>query len=285
MSVVAEKKQSNYHKYTFEHKSNAKDFRFMLTSDWHFDNPKSNRELLFKHLDECLKTETYVIVNGDLLCLMQGKYDPRGSKSGIRNEHNGDNYLDLVIKDTALKLKPYAHLILQINRGNHETSVSRRAETDVAERLVDEINHISGTSIQIGEYMGYITLSFNRFNGNHKVINVAYDHGHWGGVITKGALSVTRHASMFPQADVVISGHTHDGWIMNHPRYVMNNNKSTVEIKNQWHIKTGTYKEEFKGGKGWAVEKIAMPKYLGSCFMNVKYVRDSDLEYTFTLTY
>lgn len=285
MSVKAERKQCNFHRYTFENKKSNSDFRFMFTSDWHFDNPKSNRNLLFKHLDECLKTNTYIIVNGDLLCLMQGKYDPRRGKSAIRPEHNGDMYLDLVINNTAEKLKKYAHLILQINRGNHETSVSQRTETDVSERLVTEINRISGSKIQVGEYMGYITLSFNRNGGGNKTLNIAYDHGHWGGVITKGALSVTRHASMFPQADVIISGHTHDGWIMNHPRYVLNSNKGSVEIKNQWHIKTGTYKEEFEHGKGWAVEKIAMPKYLGSCFMNLKYSRDCDLEYTFTLTY
>lgn len=285
MNVKAERKQCNFHRYTFENKKSRSDFRFMFTSDWHFDNPKANRDLLFKHLDECVKTNTYIIVNGDLLCLMQGKYDPRRNKSAIRPEHNGDNYLDLVIYNTAKVLSKYAHLILQINKGNHESAVSSRNETDVTERLVTEINLLAGTNIQVGEYMGYITLSFNRLGGAYKSLNVAYDHGHWGGVITKGALSVTRHASMFPQADVVISGHTHDGWIMNHPRYVMNHIKGTVEVKNQWHVKTGTYKEEFQHGKGWAVEKIAMPKYLGSCFMNLKYIRDNDLEYTFTLTY
>lgn len=283
--VVIQKIQSNYHKYSFKTPKRRENFRFMLTSDWHFDNPKTNRELLFKHLDECLATNTYIIVNGDLLCLMQGKYDPRRSKSGVRNEHNGDMYLDLVIKDTAKKLSKYAHLILQFNTGNHESSVSLKTETNVLERLVDEINKLSGANIQLGEYMGYITLSFSRGEANHKTLNIGYDHGHWGGVITKGALSVTRHASMFPQADVMISGHTHDGWIMNHPRYVMNTQKKSVSIKNQWHIKTGTYKEEFEGGKGWAVEKIAMPKYLGSCFMDVKYSKEDDLEYLFQLTY
>jgi predicted phosphodiesterase len=285
MDVNIERIQCNYHRYVFNQKQNNADFKFMFSSDWHFDNPKCNRDLLFKHLDYCLKNKIYIIVNGDLLCLMQGKYDPRRNKSAVRPEHNGDMYLDLVINSTAEKLKKYAHLILQINSGNHETSVSQRTETNVLERLINEINRIANTNIQLGEYMGYIGLLFSKNNGNNKKLIIAYDHGHWGGVVTKGALSVTRHASMFPQADVVISGHTHDGWIMNHPRYVMNSDKKKVSIENQWHVKTGTYKEEFEKGKGWAVEKIGMPKYLGSCFMDVKYHRENDLEYTFSLTY
>lgn len=89
---------------------------------------------------------------------------------------------------------------------------------------------------------------------------------------------------MFPNADVVVSGHTHDGWIMNHPRHVLSPQKGSVQIKNQWHVKSGTYKEEFEHGKGWATEKIGMPKYLGSCIMNVVYSREKELKYTFSLT-
>jgi hypothetical protein len=72
---------------------------------------------------------------------------------------------------------------------------------------------------------------------------------------------------------------------MNHPQLRMNEYKRKVEVRNQWHIKTGTYKEEFENGKGWAVEKIGMPKYLGSCFMTVYYNDKQNLEYTFTLTH
>ena len=39
----------------------------------------------------------------------------------------------------------------------------------------------------------------------------------------------------------------------------------------QLHIKTGTYKEEFAAGIGWAVERITMPKSLGSWWLNFRY--------------
>lgn len=278
-----EKYQKNYHRFTISCK-NIEKLSLFTTSDWHFDNPKCNRELLFKHLKQAKEQDSMIMVVGDMLCLMQGRYDPRRSKSAIRPEHNKDNYLDLVINDTAEKLRPYAHNILIITKGNHETSVSSRMETDVIERLVERINTLEGSNIQVGEYTGYLTLNFQ--NGQTKrSLNIGYSHGNWGGIITKGTLSVVRYAAIMPDCDIMFSGHTHDGWIVTQPRLVRNQYSKKVEVKNQWHIKTGTYKEEFAEGKGWAVERIAMPKYLGSCFTDIYFNTRKDLEYTFTLTH
>lgn len=275
--------QNNYHRFEIE-VSSKEEVNLFTTSDWHFDNPKCNRELLFKHLDEAKSKNALIAITGDLFCLMNGRYDPRRSKSAIRPEHNKDNYLDLVINDTAEKLRPYAKNIILVSRGNHETSVSQRMETDITTRFVERLNALEGTNIQVGNYTGYYTLNFTYGGGNNKSLNIGYSHGNWGGVITKGTLSVVRYASYMPDCDIMFSGHTHDGWIMSHPRLKRNDRKKSVEVQNQWHIKTGTYKEEFASGNGWAVEKIAMPKYLGSCFTTIKYSHHKDLEYRFTLT-
>jgi predicted phosphodiesterase len=278
------KNQSNYHHFFFdcESKDNLKLF---ISSDWHYDNPKCNRKLLTQHLDEAMKRDAKIVVTGDLLCLMQGTYDPRRGKSAIRPEHNGDNYLDLVINDTANFLVKYAKNILLISQGNHETSVSKRNETDVLTRLVERVNTIAGSNIQIGEYMGYYALSFLYKNGKGRILHIGYDHGHWGGIITKGSLSVVRMAAIMPQADVIFSGHTHDGFVIPHARLVLNEHTKKVSIENQWHIKTGTYKEEFEQGKGWAVERIGIPKYLGGCFVDINYNSNTELNYTFALTF
>ena len=70
------------------------------------------------------KKNGYIIVTGDLFCLMQGKYDKRSSKSDILPQHNKNNYLDAVIDEAIELLTPYAHNILLLSKGNHETSVS-----------------------------------------------------------------------------------------------------------------------------------------------------------------
>jgi len=106
--MITQKKSHNFHRYVIKEQKENAEIEFLLTSDWHFDNPKTNRKLLFEHLDEAVKRNAKIIINGDMLCLMQGKYDPRKAKNAIRPEHNGNDYLDLVINDTAQKMLPYA---------------------------------------------------------------------------------------------------------------------------------------------------------------------------------
>ena len=284
--MKAKKHSSNYHR--FEIPMQATDEKWMFTcSDVHFDNPKCNRELFFQHMNKALDLDAMITITGDFFCLMQGAYDPRKSKSSILPEHNEDNYLDLVINDAAEKLIPYAKNIILISRGNHETSVSKRNETDVMERFVERLNLLAGSNIQIGNYLGYYTLNFHyEATGNiSRPVHVAYSHGHWGGIVTKGALSVMRYSSMFPDADIIFSGHTHDSWVMTQPRYRMRPSREKVEVEKQWHVKTGTYKEEFEEGKGWASERIAVPKHLGGAFTKFYYNTKKNTTFEITLTH
>ena len=55
-------------------------YRFLLLSDIHWDNPKCNRKLLKRHLDEAKEGGHPILINGDLLDLMGGKKDRRAIK-------------------------------------------------------------------------------------------------------------------------------------------------------------------------------------------------------------
>ncbi|NBW22393.1 MAG: hypothetical protein EBR82_82030, partial [Caulobacteraceae bacterium] len=92
-----------------------------LISDLHWDNPKCDRALLKKDLDEAVERNALIIVNGDFFCLMQGKGDPRRSKDDIRPEHNKGNYLQAVVEDAVDWFSPYKNNLALIGYGNHET--------------------------------------------------------------------------------------------------------------------------------------------------------------------
>jgi len=254
------KSKDNFHVFEMNTKEWGMGIQHM--SDIHIDNPKCNRSAFIEHLKEAVAMDYGIVITGDLLCLMNGKYDPRRSKSGIRNEYNEDNYLDLVIHDTARILEPYAHNILMISTGNHESSVSVKNGTNVLERVIDRINQRTGSNIVRGAYMGYYVLNL-KHNGAATMVTIAYDHGHWGGIISKGAQSAMRYAAIFPEADLCHSGHTHDSFLLPIPMYSSNKAKGKVLIRNKWIIRTGTYKEEFEKGEGWATEKIGVPKFIG----------------------
>lgn len=65
---------------------------FLLASDLHLDHPKCKRELLTDHFKQCVDRDGYIMLNGDILCIMQGKYDKRHNKASVRPEDMTDRY-------------------------------------------------------------------------------------------------------------------------------------------------------------------------------------------------
>jgi len=242
---------------------------FFLASDIHLDNPKCNRALLTKHLDEMKRRDGAALFFGDVLCMMQGKYDKRSDKGSIRPEHLGGNYFDLVFRESADWLKPWSDRILLMSDGNHETAVISRNEIDPLENVV-RLMRDQGSPVEHMGYQGYVRFVFSK-EGKQRVrrCTLFFHHGAWGGIITKGTMGGSRYSSIAPDADLLVNGHNHERTITAHPCYRVANN-GQVWIEQRWHLQTGTYKQEFGGTGGWAVERIVMPKSLGGIWLELQ---------------
>jgi hypothetical protein len=245
--------------------------KVLLISDIHWDNPHCNRDLLKKHLDQALAINADILFNGDTFCLMQGAYDPRKSKNDIRPEHNKSNYLDAVINDAIEWFSPYAHLIKVIGYGNHETSILKRAETDVIDRFVFGLNTKNSSNVEVGGYGGWIVYRFARTDGGGKVsYKIKYMHGSGGGgPVTKGVIQFNRMATFVENADLIWMGHVHEDHELT---YTVERLTACykIRLKDILMIRTPTYKEEYNEGKGnWHVERGAPPKPLGGRWLEM----------------
>jgi predicted phosphodiesterase len=252
----------------YECSSGKIEANFLLLSDIHLDNPKCDRKLLISHLEKCKEMGGSVLMFGDVLCLMQGKKDRRGSKGSIRPEHMGDNYFDLVFRESAEFLRPYASMILMMGDGNHETAVINNQEVnplDNVARLMKE----DGSKVEHMNYQGFVRFVFSKNGGSVRRCTLFFHHGTWGGIITKGVMGGGRYAQIAPDADVIVNGHNHERSIVSHPCYRVADN-GNVWIEQRWHVQCGTYKNEFGSGAGWAAEKIVMPKSLGGIWMRLR---------------
>jgi UDP-2,3-diacylglucosamine pyrophosphatase LpxH len=245
-----------------------KDVWFLLTADWHWDNPKCDRELLEKHLKQAKERDAGVLVFGDALCLMQGRADRRSSKSDIREEHNNAMYIDSVIDTFCEWIEPYRANMTLLTYGNHETSILKHLETDVLQRIS------AITKIPLGKYDGWVRFVPTILTEDGKdtikpsVTNLYYHHGSGGGgIVTKGVIQTNRRNAYIDNADIFVSGHIHEAWIMETPKESISSH-GTIQRKSVMHVQTGTYKEEFTGS-GWHVERGAPPKPLGSWWMRI----------------
>jgi len=244
---------------------------FLLTSDVHYDNPQCNRELYYQHLDEAVRRKAGIFCFGDFFCLMQGKFDRRGHKNKVRPEHNTAQYFDDVILNSAETLEKWKDNFIAFTDGNHETNVVKNVETNPLSRMVDRMNLQYKANVFHLPYQGFVRFRFEHNSGGQiRSKLLAFHHGNWGGIVSKGVQSVARYSSIFPQADVFVSGHTHDYWVVPDVRYWVDQ-KGKVQEKWQYHVKTGTYKDEFMDGSGWAVQKIVKPKPLGGWWMRIDF--------------
>lgn len=256
------------------HELNIKgDVQIAMLSDIHWDNPHCDRETLKAHLDYCVKENIPIMINGDFFCFMQGKYDPRRSKADIRPEHNKVNYIDAVIEDCVNWWKPYAHLLTVIGYGNHETAIIKNIETDPLQRFVDLLNHTCGVNVYTGGYGGWLVVNSKKPHGTVKV-NIKYYHGSGGGgLVTKGAINLTRALEMIEGMDVFTKGHIHENSARNDVResvYFSSKRGHVVHQKDIHLMLTGTYKDEYEDGfGGYHIEKGRPVKPIGGRILTI----------------
>lgn len=273
---MVEKLSKNVHKITLSGTYNE----IAVLSDLHWDNPKCDRVLLKKHLDYCLKNKIPVVITGDLFCLMQGRGDNRRNKSDILPEHNNYKYLDSIVETAVEWFTPYASILTVVGYGNHETGIIKWQETDILQRFVDLLNHTTGSNVYTGGYGGWIIYDVHVGHNVKASFKHKYFHGSGGGgIVTKGAINLTRALETYEGFDLFTMGHIHENSCRNDSREILHVHAdvSEIRIKNIHHAITGTYKEEYEdGSKGWHVERGAPPKPLGGRIIMITSKREKD---------
>jgi predicted phosphodiesterase len=262
--------------------------RIALLSDIHWDNPKCDRGILKRHLDYCLENKIPVFINGDFFCLMQGRGDRRGNKSDIRPEHNNAKYLDSIVETAVEWWSPYASILTVIGYGNHETAIIKYQETDLLQRFVDLFNYKNKSNVHTGGYGGWIVLKYNFATHTSMVKQLKYFHGSGGGgIVTKGAINLTRALESYEAMDIFVMGHIHENASRNDVRDTLtfNKGKRCYELQQkQIHLAiTGSYKEEYgDGSNGWHVERGAPVKPVGGRILTLngrRYQNDNTNNY------
>lgn len=252
----------NIHKFSGNLKSSESKFLF-VTSDNHYDSRKCDRRRLKKDFQTAIEKDAWIIINGDWLDVMGMKHDPRSIPNEIRPEYMtaGESYLDLVIKDSAEFLKPYAKNILMIGYGNHETNIVKRQQIDPLKWMVHLLNEFLSAQgethqIELGAYQGAVNLNFTRAKSSQSATKrLFYHHGSGGGAKrSKGILNADILVAQNSWADIIISGHDHNKWYL---PYTVNslNHKGNEWVERKIDIlRLGSYKKKAKTF-GWEIEK------------------------------
>jgi predicted phosphodiesterase len=232
--------------------------RYLLISDVHFDSPHCDRKLLTKHLGQAKAQDAGVMCFGDWFDAMGGRQDKRGSKGQLREEHQVDNYFDVLVDDACGYLEPYASSLVMMSDGNHETAILKHNEINLLGRLTRQLG-----CLHMG-YSGFVRLMFES-SKNRSSRKLYFHHGHGGGgPVTKGTIQTARRAASI-DADIFVSGHIHEAWAVENVMVKMADS-GRIYLSPQYHIQCATYKQEYASG-GYHIEKGRPPKPLGGWWM------------------
>ena len=248
---------------------------FLLRSDAHTDNPHCDRELEKKHLDEALAKGAGILDNGDLFCAMQGAWDPRKSKACLRPEHQVGDYLDALVRTAADFYQPYAKNWVSFGQGNHESSILKRHESNLTERLACTLRDRTGAMCPTTGYTGWIKFQFVINNRVMTSRTLWHCHGYGGGgPVTVDNIQAQRQNAYIEGADIMWSGHTHDRWCREFAKVGMTQDGEVFQ-RSLWYVKSGSYKNEYgTGAGGWHIETGKPPKPLGAWWLKLTYYKE-----------
>ena len=262
-----EAKSHNVHFVNYVMEDPAQEFWVRLSADEHFDSISCQRSLLKEHLNLAVERNALCITAGDYFDAMQVRGDPRSSYDELRPEYKGGDYLDLILNDAARWHEPYAKQFGILAMGNHETSIERHNGTNLTQRFVHGLRQSGGNAFA-GGYTGYIFFRFTVHKNVRSKIVLKYHHGMGGGAapVTRGVIQSNRMAVMFPDADILVSGHNHESWLVPIQQEKINSH-GKIDARPQWHVRVPSYKDSWgKRGKGFDVEK-GSPKPVGCVWL------------------
>lgn len=269
----------NIHLVDLDCTSRTNEWWFLLSGDRHHDNPHADHALELKHLNEARERKAGIIDVGDLHCAMEGKFDPRRNKAGIREEHAmAADYLDSLVRHASDFYAPYSENFVVIGRGNHESAILKNCETDITERTCERMSQTSGHKVHAGGYGGWVRFGVE-INGERYTLSLKYFHGAGGAALMSfDTLKVRRNAAITPDADVIVQGHVHKQWFMplSRERMVCDKHGCRIISDIQYHVRTGTYKDEFGDGhSGWHIEQGRGPEVQGAVWMRLYLAKQS----------
>ena len=251
----------------------------LISSDWHWDSVKCDRDRLAADLREAKRLNACVLSLGDGFDAMGGKFDPRSNgKHDVRPEFQRGNYYDEIVSQCGQWLEPYREQMALISPGNHESSVRKRMETCLTTRLVERLR-VAGSPVRHGGYAGWVLFRASR--GKTTALHrLWYHHGFGGGGGT------TRGAGQFAQylaevdADTIVAGHVHQRTLIEAHRQRITPT-GICRTRPVHLVRSSTYKSE-SVTDGWAVEKGIGARPLGGWWMLLRWTNnDSEIAASF----
>jgi UDP-2,3-diacylglucosamine pyrophosphatase LpxH len=227
----------------------------LLMSDLHLDSEDCDRKFIKHCFAEAKARNAMILIFGDIFDAMGGRNDRRTNKGDLKKSLQESNYYDKVAEDVAEFLIECDILenLGVVTLGNHETAVTKHNELSLLEALSLQVFLKTDGKHRVkilNKYAGYFRININKPSGKlYNSWNAWYNHGSGGGApMTYGVLKTKRRQAII-DADIFISGHTHQSYFVPLSRRYLTT-KGNIVDKEIIHIQLGTAEDTNE----WAIK-------------------------------
>ena len=254
---------------------NKQKFTLMLSSDIHFDSVLCDIDLFTKHLRMAEEKQAPVLIAGDFFDAMQGHDDPRRSIEELKTKYKVSHYFDAIVLEASEFLRQFKIPLYIIALGNHETSVLRKINTNLCERLAYDLRLHQQPAEAMG-YWGYVRIMFkyNKGAGNGSKM-LYYHHGSsTSAPVTRGVIQTARQGAYLHAPDVVLNGHNHQAYCMPIQVERVSQKTMTPYTESVWYLRTPGYKMSPGDSLqtwGYGAERHRSSTPRGCMFLNLEY--------------
>tara|TARA_R100000995_G_scaffold84848_1_gene65190 strand:+ start:440 stop:1327 length:888 start_codon:yes stop_codon:yes gene_type:complete len=273
MKLHIEELNENVHLFEYQGVRSTELVPTLFCSDIHLDSIGCKRNIFKRHLDEIKDANGLIFIFGDLLDVMASYGDRRLQREELDPQfiQKGRTYLDLVVEYAVEFLKPYAQNIALISYGNHEKTISKFHNHDILRSIVWALNLEPNVNIQLGGYSGWVFFRMKN-KRTSQICKIHYHHGFGGNAKrSKGMLDVQIEAMKYPDANILVRGHTHQKWYDPSTARIRVSPNGRIYKDKVKYIQSGSYIDSInKGVSGWAVEKNFNPTDIGGWFVDFK---------------
>jgi hypothetical protein len=217
--------------------------------------------------DYCLDRDIPMVFMGDLFDGINSRYDPRKGNGPTKDADKKTAYFYRIVETVFDILKPYAHLIKVLIKGNHCLKIEKHNEVDLLHMLADKIEIETGERPQVLGWSGFMRVNMDKGKQGDGIVsaNVMLKHGESLGVVTRGNLSPNRLNDKYEGFDLFVFAHGHQcsfnasgrTWIDH------NGNKRTKKL---YYCQAPSFKKSWEDndGVGFWEEKNLGPRAIGA---------------------
>jgi len=236
----------------------------LWASDLHVDSRYSDLEAIRRHFEEVRRRSGAILLGGDVFDAMQGRQDPRHSKSQIRPELLRDDYFDILVPWAIETLNLRNIPILAVMPGNHEASVLKKNETDLSGRLARELGCLRAAYTQF--YRLFVMDARGTVKDRRFIIYATHGSG-VNAPVTMGIIKTNRR-QVAAEADIYLSGHLHQAWVAAQSiEYIKPN--GAVGRRTVWHGQAGGYMKASLQGSGFYSQQEIRPSLCGAICIEI----------------